>query len=217
MTIRHSERVIALFAGERGELTVSEPTPIDTSLVDAAMEGLPWEADGINGGSNKEQWDRGQYWHATRIKLTNLWVLPRDMSNGSWDVYAVAANAGEQKVLQRAPQLLRLATEDVVDSARTVLSIFSLPPALLRKEPELLTLDSESLRRGFDSLQKVAALQRHKVVTDSTSDSVSIETLRELCRDTPGLLYKAALEGKVQNLDPDKSPDQDNMETGVTP
>ena len=190
-----TEFLATLFAGERGELTVSEPYPLDPILVEAAKEVLPWEQqqDAGEDSTNCDEWKQGQVWHETRIKLTNLWVLPRDMSNGAWDAYAVAASSGEQKILNQVPQLLRIDTEAVVASAKTVLTTLSLPPALLRKEPMLLTIDSKCLVGGFKTLQN-----SHKLLQANT-DTVAV---LEACRDTPGLLFDAAIAWKNHNRNP---------------
>jgi hypothetical protein len=115
-------------------------------------------------------WQNGQRWFVTREKLMDLWVLPRDMSNGNWERYADAAIRGEEKVLQQVPQLLRLETDAVLKSAQTVLNDLRLPPALLRKEPILLAMSPNRLKGGFEM---------------SGGDS-------EACRDTQGLLVEAA-------------------------
>ena len=123
--------------------------------------------------------------------LTKLWVLPRDPSNGSWEAYAIAADKGEDKMLSSVPQLLRLRTEDIEASAKTVLSVLRLPPALLRREPLLLTIPSDRLISGFDSL-----VNTEKSKGNDTIDDKINEVIREACKDSPGLLLEAATKTK---------------------
>lgn len=160
---------------ELGELSVSEPQPIDPELIQSATNPLPWEvaADTID-----TAWHSGSTWYQTRVKLVNLWVLPRDMSNGAWEAYSVAASKGEARVLNKAPQLLRLPTDQVVASARTVLNDLGLPPAVLRNEPILLTIPSERLLQAFAQLMEEQDKPR--------------EELRTICQDNPDLLIATA-------------------------
>ena len=88
----------------------------------------------------------------------------------------MAANKGEERILIQVPQLLRL--EDVVDSAKMVLSLLKLPPALLRQEPLLLAMEPERLQGGFERL-------REELGADDAF-------IRESCRDAPSLLLEAA-------------------------
>lgn len=172
----------ALRAGERGELTVSDPPPLNAAMIEAARKRLPWED--LDELEVAEAWETGRVWYNTRVRLVNLWVLPRDMSNGAWESYAVAASKGEEKILDEVPQLLRLPTEGIVASARAVLTNLNLPPALLRKEPLLLTLTPDRLLGGFDQLKR----QQECNGGDGAAKTI------EACRETPGLLANAAME-----------------------
>lgn len=84
-------------------------------------------------------WESGEWWEQTRLRLVELWVLPRDMSNGGADDrYSKAAERREMKLIEAVLQLLRLPPREVVASAKAVLKE-RLPPALLRNEPVLLS------------------------------------------------------------------------------
>eukprot|EP00957_Ditylum_brightwellii_P161658 12307871-Ditylum_brightwellii.AAC.1 len=78
------------------------------------------------------------------------------MSNGAADHYANAASKAELKMLSNVPQLLRLDSDEVVNSAKTILGTGlisgGLPPALIRSEPILLTFPSEYIEGGIELL-----------------------------------------------------------------
>ena len=101
------------------------------------------------------------------------------MWNGLWENYADAAIRGEEKNLQQVAQLLRLESESIILPAKTVLNKLGLPPALLRKEPILLSMSPDRLRRGFESIRNM------------NSDDINDKSPLEACRDTEGLLVKA--------------------------
>ena len=179
-----------------GELSISEEAPqLSAPLIQSAQERLPWEEpladDSINSDNDIVSWRSGKQWYITRQRLMDVWVLPRDMSNGSWEAYAAAANRGEESILQKSPQLLRLPSEQIIASAKTVLSVLKLPPALLRKEPLLLTMEPQRLQGGFEQLQ----------ANDSYADAAMA---REACKNTPGLLLEAAQ--NWENLNPELAP-----------
>lgn len=171
-----NKRATSPLNAEFGELSISQPPRLDDDLIRAARAPLPWESV-YDRDDDSSCWQNGQRWFETRASLTKLWVLPRDMSNGSWENYAAAADEGERKILERVPQLLRLESSLVVESARTVLRQLKLPPALLRREPILLAMEPARLRGGYDRLKKTM---------------VDESKLREACRDTPGLLAETA-------------------------
>uniref|UniRef100_A0A7S2RHG3 Uncharacterized protein n=1 Tax=Eucampia antarctica TaxID=49252 RepID=A0A7S2RHG3_9STRA len=134
-----------------GELSMSKKLPkLNVDLLEAASCVLSWENNGLFPHS-KEEWEEGQVWKETRVELVELWILPRDMSNGSWENYALAANKGELQLLLKAPQLLRLPTQQVVTSAKTILKTLRLPPALLRQEPILLSIPSLLLEQASNN------------------------------------------------------------------
>ncbi len=185
----------ALFSisSEFGAVSASSSPPrLDPLLIDAARVRLPWE-EKREGDNNEvaylsEDISSGQQWYQTRQVLTRLWVLPRDMSNGSWEAYAEAANNGEDRMLSCVPQLLRLPPDDIERSAKTVLSILKLPPALLRREPLLLTVPSDLLLKGFEQL---LSDEREDVTREGTDEEIRLNVL-EACKDTSGLLLEAA-------------------------
>lgn len=196
----------SLFAvsSEFGAVSASSSPPrLDPFLIEAARERLPWE-EIIENDSNEvaclseEMISSGQQWFQTRQLLTRLWVLPRDMSNGSWEAYTKAANNGEDRMLSCVPQLLRLPPEDIERSAKTVLSELKLPPALLRREPLLLTVPSDLLVRGFEKLlcgEREIIISEGKdtrCVTQEGSDEETQLNVLEACKETPGLLLEAA-------------------------
>jgi len=178
---------------EFGEITEDLPE-LDKSWVVAAQQSLSWEKRSNN--DDTSAWSNGQYWYFTRTSLRELWILPQDMSKGSWDNYAEAASKGEEKVLQQVPQLFRLQPTTVIDSAKTVLNNLQLPPALLRKEPILLAMDSERLIGGFDTIRKVL------------NDPI------EACRDTPNLLAKACMKWTPTAVDDTTTDDGNMMKNG---
>jgi len=166
-------------------------------LVEAALTRLPWEIE--NGGDEEalaEEISSEERWYNTRKILSRLWVLPRDIlkDNGT------AASKGEDRMLSAVPQLLRLRSEDVESSAKTVLSVLRLPPALLRKEPLLLTIQPDRLVRGFDGL---VLAETKKMIQDTDNERLEGideeigSAVREACKDTPGLLLEAATQWKI--------------------
>lgn len=178
-------------SSEPGAVSASRSAPrLNPTLIEAACTLLPWEMgnDGSNDEAMVEEIGTGQQWYETRQLLTKLWVLPRDMSNGSFQAYAKAANDGEDKMLSSVPQLLRLAPDDIATSAKTVLRVLKLPPAMLRREPLLLTVQPDRLIRGFDCLLLAEAGDKK---LESTDEKIC-EAVREACKDTPGLLLEAA-------------------------
>ena len=115
------------------------------------------------------------------------------MSNGSWEAYADAANRGEDAMLSGVPQLLRLRPEDVEASAKTVLKDLMLPPALLRREPMLLTMPSDRIVGGFDAVVKEKRYQYADTNSERREgDADAVLAAREACKDERGLLLNAA-------------------------
>mmetsp|Transcript_8805 Transcript_8805/g.13244 ORF Transcript_8805/g.13244 Transcript_8805/m.13244 type:complete len:265 (-) Transcript_8805:147-941(-) len=202
-SIRRSHIIFSL-PSEFGAISASDAPPrLNPTLIEAALTQLPWETGGNNSDDEQsiiaEEIGSGKRWYTTRQILTRLWVLPRDMSNGSWESYAIAANNGEDKMLSAVPQLLRLNPEDVEKSAKTVLKVLRLPPALLRKEPLLLAISPDRLIRGFESLllaETREMIQKKKEGGEDRieggTDEVITGVVREACKDTPGLLLGAA-------------------------
>ncbi|KAL7553051.1 hypothetical protein ACHAWF_016297 [Thalassiosira exigua] len=202
-TVSWSRRSSHIFSepSEFGAISASnEPPRLSPTLVEAAFERLPWEI-----GENLSYKDvpatavdeisSGEHWMDTRKVLTRLWILPRDMSNGSWEAYAAAANKGEDKMLARVPQLLRLDPDEVEASAKTVLSALKLPPAALRLEPSLLTIPSEYLVRGFNNLllAKMSKDGRQVDVENRVDDEILL-AVRNACKEIPRLLIDASVE-----------------------
>ena len=186
-----------LQAKEFGELSISHPPErLDPQLIKAAEELLPWEQQQQQQPvddrvlSSSSSWQGGEHWFVTRKFLVDMWVLPRDMSNGAWEEYAIAATKGEQKILQQVPQLLRLDSSRVVESAKTVLKDpLHLPPALLRKEPILLAMEPTRLKGAWKNLLKETPQQ-------------DVKSLMERCKETPQLLVEAATKWIDPNLLP---------------
>ncbi|MGK3741357.1 MAG: hypothetical protein ACI90V_008209 [Bacillariaceae sp.] len=195
-------------SSEFGELAASKNLPqLNSTLIEAALERLPWEIeddndDGIDEDDSNNNddnsysssttagtWENGQQWYETRQLLTNQWILPRDLTNGSWESYGIAANKGEEKMLNAVPQLLRLNIDYVGAAAKTLLSVLKLPPALVRREPILLTMKPDRLEGGFESLLLIEKKNRDD---GSDNDSDDIKAVRESCRDTSGMLLEAA-------------------------
>jgi len=178
---------------EFGELSIPEAPRLSTAWIQAAEERLPWELVGkdnheITDDAEGTAWQSGERWCTTRQSLVNMWVLPRDMTNGAWENYAMAANRGEEKILSKVPQLLRLESMAVVDSAKMVLQTLKLPPALLRQEPILLAMEAERLLGGFKRLYKEFNLEEALV--------------RESCKNEPGLLVEASINWTNPKLSP---------------
>ncbi|KAL9190791.1 hypothetical protein ACHAXT_000497 [Thalassiosira profunda] len=176
-------------SSEFGAISASSAPPrLNPELIDAALVRLPWEVEEEDDTSHALDEDldliSGERWFNTRQILTRLWVLPRDMSNGSWEAYADAANRGEDAMLTNVPQLLRLSPDEVEASAKTVLKELQLPPALLRREPALLTVPPERLVGGFDAIVQLE--------TEKEDSSDVVLAARKVCRDEQGLLLKAA-------------------------
>ncbi|CAB9527162.1 expressed unknown protein [Seminavis robusta] len=159
-----------LSAAEFGELSISEPSRPTPSIVTAAQAPLPWEEEKSH-HNDDENWQDGQLWSLTRQRLMDIWVLPRDMSNGSWEPYAMAASAGEEALLQKAPQLLRLSHTQVLEAAKTITRTLRLPPAVLRREPMLLTMNPTQLIGGYNRL-----LLEHDAIRDEPHRLVQAAT-----------------------------------------
>jgi len=192
-TIKEDSAIFSV-SSEFGAVSASNSPPrLDPLLIEEAQVRLPWEEQ-IENDNNEvaclsEEISCGQQWYQTRQLLTRLWVLPRDMSNGSWEAYAVAANNGEDRMLSCVPQLLRLPSDDIERSAKPVLSLLKLPPALLRREPLLLTVPPELLVTGFE---KLLSGERERGNTREGIDEEARLNVLEACKDTPGLLLEAA-------------------------
>ena len=193
---------------EFGEIAASKNLPkLNSTLIEAALERLPWEVeegdddideydkDNDDSCSSSTEsactWENGQQWYETRQLLTTQWILPRDLLNGSWESYGIAANRGEEKMLNAVPQLLRLNIDYVGAAANTVLSVLKLPPALVRREPILLTMKPDRLEGGFESLLLIEKSKKN--MDDGCAyDSDDIQAVRASCKDTPGMLLEAA-------------------------
>jgi len=159
------------------------PPLLDSDVIQAAQHPFSWDddSDSDNGVTDDIScWHNGQRWLVTREALVKLWILPEDVL-GYYDDATIKV---ENKMLAQVPQLLRFEPEMVVTSATTVLHDLRLPPALLRKEPLLLVMDSERLRGGFETI-------RSRMTSTTTSTSTASTPL-EACRETPGLLVAAA-------------------------
>lgn len=195
-------------SSEFGEIAASKNLPkLNSTLIEAALERLPWEVeegdddideydkDNDDSCSSSTEsactWENGQQWYETRQLLTTQWILPRDLLNGSWESYGIAANRGEEKMLNAVPQLLRLNIDYVGAAANTVLSVLKLPPALVRREPILLTMKPDRLEGGFESLLLIEKSKKN-MDDGSDNDSDDIQAVRESCKDTPGMLLEAA-------------------------
>mmetsp|Transcript_37858 Transcript_37858/g.42665 ORF Transcript_37858/g.42665 Transcript_37858/m.42665 type:complete len:283 (-) Transcript_37858:76-924(-) len=181
--------------------TIPEQTPqqlpplLDSDVIQAAQHPFSWDddSDSDNGVTDDIScWHNGQRWLVTREALVKLWILPEDVL-GYYDDATIKV---ENKMLAQVPQLLRFEPEMVVTSATTVLHDLRLPPALLRKEPLLLVMDSERLRGGFETI-------RSRMTSTTTSTSTASTPL-EACRETPGLLVAAAT--KWTKLDDSSGP-----------
>mmetsp|Transcript_37859 Transcript_37859/g.42666 ORF Transcript_37859/g.42666 Transcript_37859/m.42666 type:complete len:293 (-) Transcript_37859:76-954(-) len=191
--------------------TIPEQTPqqlpplLDSDLIQAAQQPFSWDnvasstttSDDSDNDDDEDSgdiscWQNGQRWWVTREALVKLWILPEDVL-GYYDDATIKV---ENKMLAQVPQLLRFEPEMVVTSATTVLHDLRLPPALLRKEPLLLVMDSERLRGGFETI-------RSRMTSTTTSTSTASTPL-EACRETPGLLVAAAT--KWTKLDDSSGP-----------
>ena len=198
-----------VFYAALGDLTTPpEPPPLDPALIQAASAKLPWEmllekeqepilnlsrdveaelSASVSMNTHNDDttfadvsWQDGSQWATARKRLVDMWVLPRDMSNGADQQYAMAACKSEMKMLETVPQLLRL--ETVVAAAERVLAL-GLPPALLRREPQLLSYPASYIEGGLDFLITMMMSTKEMVVP--------------ACRDTPGLLI-GAVDGYIQ-------------------
>jgi hypothetical protein len=193
-----------VFNAAVGDLTTNEPLSLDPALIRAASAKLPWEMllqkeqepilnlsrdleaeisatmNDDNTTATDISWQDGSQWATTRKQLMKLWILPRDMSNGADERYAMAASKSEMKMLESVPQLLRL--ETVVVAAERVLAL-GLPPALLRREPQLLTYPADYIEGGLNFLITMMMSTKELVVP--------------ACRDTPKLLI-GAVDGYIQ-------------------
>ena len=199
--------------------------PLDPAWIEAARQPCAWDAASVtennDESANKDienisSWQNGQRWFVTREALLDLWVLPRDISKGSWENYANAATKAEEIMLNQVPQLLRLEPSAVVESARMVLNDLQLPPALLRREPILLTMDSERLRGAFESIRLRISSSRSDLTATSedTTEDVTTVTIG-VAANTPGLLVKVATKwtkvvAEDGSTSADKKPEQGN-------
>lgn len=161
-----------LFA-ELGELAAPRLPRWDADLVEAARKPLSWETcetfnsslSTADSSSSSEatnsmrtrDWESGEIWLKTRLTLVNLWILPRDMSNGADEDYAMAAEQKELKVLQAVPQLLRLDDVMVIATAKMLLNQAGLAPAVLRREPRLLTYPPDHVESALKALSVVVS------------------------------------------------------------
>jgi hypothetical protein len=171
----HHDSLDAVF----GDLAAPNSPQLDDSLIAAARVRLSWEkAEGLSFDDKDEPatgWESGKWWEQTRLRLVELWVLPRDMSNGADDRYSKAAKRSEMKLIDAVPQLLRLPPSEVIASAKAVLRE-SLPAALLRNEPVLLSYPASHIEGGFEYLLK----------SMPSNDAVVVA-----CRSNEGLLVSA--------------------------
>mmetsp|Transcript_2685 Transcript_2685/g.3915 ORF Transcript_2685/g.3915 Transcript_2685/m.3915 type:complete len:221 (-) Transcript_2685:1455-2117(-) len=172
-----------------GELSTPPPPRLDDDLLKAAKTRLPWES-AVQEHTAEEQpssWENGELWFESRPTLVKLWVLPRDMSNGADAKFAAAATKGERDLLSKVPQLLRLPTLQIIESAKTVKEGLGphqrLPPALLRSEPMLLAFPPLYIRGGLGYLSR----------------TYGAESALKQSRDTPGALVKAIEDWMEEN------------------
>ena len=177
LIVKHQQLCMA---GELGELATPPPPRLEDELLRAARKQLSWETSSTLLLENNDEedcgpllWENGEHWLNSREMLVKLWVLPRDMSNGADSKFAAAASKQEQKMLEEVPQLLRLPSSQVIESAKAVHKHF--PPAVLRSEPMLLAYPASYIQGGLDHL----------------SSTIGEKEMFVKCRDTPSALVEA--------------------------
>ena len=118
------------------------------SLAEGADEYMrPAEAAVVSGEDNEaggELWEDGIVWKDTQQELLGMDILCLDET--------IATALSPQRVLSEAPQLLRLPTTQVVESASFLLSYPSGTNStlLIRADPSLLTYCVDDLRYGVE-------------------------------------------------------------------
>lgn len=171
-----------------GDLAAPNSPQLDGSLIESARVRLSWENEEGTSCDNDDEpatgWESGELWEQTRLRLVELWVLPRDMSNGADDRYSKAAERWEMKLIDAVPQLLRLQPSEVIASAKAVLSE-RLPAALLRNEPVLLSYPASHIEGGLG----------HLLESMPTKEAVVVA-----CRSNEGLLVSAIEEWTQQKI-----------------
>jgi hypothetical protein len=165
-----------------GDLAAPNSPLLDVSLIDAARVRLSWEKASMLPCDDDDEtmtgWESGEWWEQTRLRLVELWVLPRDMSNGADDRYSKAAERWEMKLIEAVPQLLRLPPSEVVASAKAVLKE-RLPPALLRNEPVLLSYPASHIEGGFANLLKSMPSKDAVVVASRGNEGFLVSAIEE--------------------------------------
>mmetsp|Transcript_40324 Transcript_40324/g.90526 ORF Transcript_40324/g.90526 Transcript_40324/m.90526 type:complete len:290 (-) Transcript_40324:149-1018(-) len=156
----------------RRESRVAAFESISTARDDPSRESQSFEEEGWAG----EEWVGGSVWVETVRGLGELGVFD---CGGS-----LVDSQGCREILALAPQLLRLPTQSVLDSARFVVEEAGLGAGSLVAEPSLLVWPAEDLRYALKFLSTMMALK-------------SGEAVRQACAAQPALLL-AGVEGGFQ-------------------
>jgi len=131
--------------------------------------------------------ENGEVWKTTQMQLTKMGLFSSSSSssNGGKDEDSSSSSSiTRHKLLHSVPQLLRLDTTMVMETAQVLLEEFHIPPALLLQEsPQLLSFPPEDVRYGVEFLSLMMMMPSNLVLST--------------CQRTPALL-RGGVEGGLQ-------------------
>lgn len=146
----------------------------DLSLSDAASAASQRTTSDDQAKAEKEvkdeiDWKSGSVWTASRKELIDLEIL----SDG----------ANDEVFLSKCPQLARLPTGGIVDSAKVMLDTIGLPPPAIAQHPTLLSYPAQLYPGALEFLSNMMMLPQ--------------PTISSLCKASPELLL-GGLDGYIQ-------------------
>ena len=148
----------------------------DLSLSEASaqrVESMNEEEVVDNPGEVDTDWRTGSVWRETRRALVEKAILS-DAADEKND---------EDELLSKCPQLFRLTTEDIVESAKVLVDTIGMPPSAIAQNPILLSYPSHLFPGAMEFLSNMMMLPQPVIFN--------------LCKANPELLI-GGLDGYIQ-------------------
>ena len=167
---RQSRPVLDLSGGSSGiddsDLSLSEASA-------QRVESINEEEVVDNPGEVDTDWRTGSVWRETRRALVERAILS-DAADEKND---------EDELLSKCPQLFRLTTEDIVESAKVLVDTIGMPPSAIAQNPILLSYPSHLFPGAMEFLSNMMMLPQPVIFN--------------LCKANPELLI-GGLDGYIQ-------------------
>ena len=181
-------------------LNLSVRDPGTLSLSDEAMSATGDDFDDASMMDDKDgSWEDGHLWVDTERQLMSIGILLDSKDTKSGDENKLASKLTSESILSRAPQLLRLPSLQIIDSAHFFLSggnattdamdsgsiCSSTAPSkpkwslalLLQVDPSLLTYRADDLYHGLEYLTNMMARGNRAVIIQSIQSQYFLSPL----------------------------------------